>query len=103
MPAIGVAELAGVGALVVLILDRVFSFVGKMQDRKADASKPDKDERTYALMDRQTNLMERLVPMIEQIHSTTENYDKSGVCPLTKPDGQERVARAVAREIKSKD
>lgn len=102
MPEIGVPEIAGIGFLA-FVLREVFAFILKVLERRDAAAKPDKDERTYSLMDRQTDLMEKLVPLIEQIHNTTENYDKSGVCPLTKPEGRDSVARAIGREIKSED
>lgn len=94
----GLPEASAVAGIAVVpaILDRVFGFVSKQKeaDRQAEVLK---------LMSRQTDLMERLTPMIEAIHRTTDTYEKAGVCPLTKPEGRESVARTIGKEIKSKD
>lgn len=102
-PEIGLPELIGIGAVVVLILERVFTFISKQQERKEEASRPDQEAQIVSLMGRQTDLMERMVPMVEAIHRTADTYEKAGVCPLTKPDGRDSVARAIGREIKNKE
>lgn len=95
---LGIAEISAVAGISVVptILDRVFRFIN-------DREEANRRERMVNLAERQTELMERLTPMVESIYRTTDSYEKAGVCPLTRPDGQDRVARAVAREIKSLD
>lgn len=98
MTEFGTPEIAGLAVFAVM-LERVFAFIKWNHDRKGTNGRQNEEAQIVRLVERQTDLMERIVPLVESIHATTSSYEKSGVCPWTTKEGEERAARVVAEKV----
>lgn len=95
-----IAALLGIG-MVPVILERVFSFIKWQSERQDRGAATARDERLVSLMERQTRVLEDMIPLIRSIHMTAKTYENH-VCPLTDPDGRDSVVEAVANAVKGR-
>lgn len=99
---IGAAELGG-AAIALFMLREVFSFVRWNTERKAPASAPAADDQRLEVqreivdcLNKQTAILNRMDENQAKVVRITEQYQATGVCPLTKPLERDGTLKAIS-------
>lgn len=100
---IGVDQVTG-GLVAYLILQRVFDFIRDKRHRETEsedsARRLEVQQEIAGVLRQQTSILERMENDQASILQISHQYQATGVCPLTSPDGQERVVRAISKEVR---
>jgi hypothetical protein len=99
---IGTTEVTG-GLVAFLILREVFGFLKGKKESTGGTERLEVQQRMASCLEKQTEILERMETDQASILQITQQYQATGVCPLTSPEGQERVVRAISKEVRRGD